>query len=147
MAPHSVPEFHILNGMLPLIIALLFMLGVALIREPHRRHFMAIMIGGAGAAYLSGGGLGPGEVVFTAVVTLCAYKGLHSYRWIGFGWLLHTAWDVVHHLSGHPILPFLPTSSAGCAITDAVLAVWCFANAPVVLATGKPQRYERPYPM
>jgi Family of unknown function (DUF6010) len=81
---------------------------------------MAILIGGTGAAYLSGGGLGYGELAFTAVVTFCAWRGLQSYRFIALGWLLPTAWDLVHHFHGRPILPFLPMSSLGCAITDAI---------------------------
>jgi hypothetical protein len=89
------------------------------------------MIAGAGAAYLNGG-FGPWEFVFTAIVTFCAYKGLSSYHFIGIGWLLHTAWDVMHHLYGNPIVPFAPTSSAGCAITDTVIALWFFAGAPSV---------------
>jgi len=93
---------------------------------------MAIMIAGAGAAYLSGGGLGGWEFAFTAVVTFCAYQGLRSYRFIGIGWILHTGWDLVHHFYGNPIIPFLPLSSLGCAITDAVIAMWFFANAPSV---------------
>jgi hypothetical protein len=132
MEPHAIAEFHALDGILAVVIALVFILGSSLIKEPNRRNFMAIMIGGAGAAYLSGGGLGAWELAFTAVVTWCAYRGLHSYRFIGLGWILHTAWDVMHHLYGNPIVPFLPNSSAGCAITDAVLAVWFSANAPSV---------------
>ncbi len=49
-------------------------------------------------------------------------------NFIGVGWLLHTAWDVLHHLYGNPIIPFVPTSSLGCAICDPVIAVWCFAG-------------------
>jgi hypothetical protein len=49
--------------------------------EPSRRNFNAIMIGGAGAAY-SSDGFGVWEFVFTAIVTLCAYKGLQSYRFM-----------------------------------------------------------------
>src|SRR5712692_8638004 len=130
MQLHSTPEFHAPDGILPVVFAIIFILGSSLIKEPNRRNFMAIMIGGAGAAYLSGGGLGNWEFAFTAVVTYCAYRGLHSYRFIGLGWILHTAWDLVHHFYGNPIIPFLPTSSLGCAITDAVLAVWFFAGAP-----------------
>jgi Family of unknown function (DUF6010) len=89
------------------------------------------MIAGAGAAYLSGG-LGVWEFAFTAVVTYCAYIGLNSYRFIGLGWLLHTGWDVMHHLYGNPIVPFVPTSSLGCAICDPIIAAWCFAGAPSV---------------
>jgi hypothetical protein len=36
----------------------------------------------------------------------------------------------VHHFYGNPIWPFQPTSSAGCAITDALLAVWFLYGAP-----------------
>ena len=52
-------------------------------------------------------------------------------------------WDQVHHFYGSPIVPFLPRSSAGCAITDALLAIWFFANAPSVLNMGTRIRYER----
>jgi len=102
---------------------------------------MAIMLAGAGAAYLNGG-LGLWELVFTAVVTACAYQGLHSYRWIGFGWLLHTAWDVLHHLYGNPIVPFSATSSLGCAMCDPVIAAWCFAGAPAVSALWRRQPHD-----
>lgn len=82
--------------------------------------------------------LGPWELLFTAAVTFCAYRGLSSYRWIGVAWLLHTAWDVVHHLLGRPILPFEPHSSFGCAVCDPVIAVWCLAGGPSIpaLVTG-----------
>src|SRR5262249_35086219 len=56
-----------------------------------------------------------------------------SYRFIGIGWLLHTGWDILHHLYGNPLLPFDPTSSLGCAICDPVIAAWCFAGAPSLL--------------
>jgi hypothetical protein len=113
----------------PVMVALVYISLCSLLSEPNRRHFNAIMIAGAGAAYL-GGGLGPWEFVFTAVVTYCAYRGLQSYTFIGIGWLLHTGWDVVHHLYGNPIIPFVPTSSLGCAICDPVIALWCFAGGP-----------------
>ena len=116
----------------PVLVALLFILLSSLLKEPNRRHFMAIMIAGAGAAYLNGG-LGKWEFVFTGLVTYCAYQGIRFYRFIGIGWLLHTGWDIVHHLHGHPIIPFLPASSLGCAICDPVIAIWCFAGAPSLL--------------
>jgi hypothetical protein len=99
----------------PILIALIFISLCSLLKEPNRRDFMAIMIAGAGAAYLNGG-LGKWEFVFTIVVTWFAYKGLHSYGFIGAGWILHTGWDVMHHLYGNPIVPSAPTSSLGCAI-------------------------------
>jgi hypothetical protein len=124
--------FHAADGVFAVVFVLLFIAGASLIQEPNRRNFNAIMIGGAGAAYLSGGGLGIWEFVFTAVVTYCAFRGLRSYTFIGVGWLLHTGWDLVHHFYGHPIVPFVPNSSAGCAISDALLAVWFFAGAPSI---------------
>ena len=84
----------------------------------------------AGSAYLSGGGFGLWELAFCTVLTICAYNGLRSYRFIGIGWLLHTGWDILHHLYGNPLLPCDPTSSLGCAICDPVIAAWCFAGAP-----------------
>ena len=57
-----------------------------------------------------------------------AYRGLDSWTFIGIGWLLHTAWDIVHHIEGNPIIPFLHTSSLGCAICDPVIALSCFAG-------------------
>ncbi|WP_033289539.1 DUF6010 family protein [Amycolatopsis jejuensis] len=106
----------------------------SLLKEPARRKFNAVMVAGAGAAYLSGGALGGWEFVFTAAVTYCAYRGLDSYTWIGIAWLLHTAWDIVHHLRGAPIIPFAHTSSLGCAICDPVIAVWCLGGGPSVRA-------------
>ena len=123
------PALYLRDVVAPIVVGVVFVLAVSLFREPNRRNFMAIMIAGAGAAYLNGG-LGVWEFVFTAVVTVCAYKGLRSYRLIGFAWVLHTVWDVMHHLYGSPIVPFLPSSSAGCAICDLVIAAWCFAGAP-----------------
>jgi hypothetical protein len=123
--------------LIPVAIGIGFILLCSLIREPARKKFMAILVGGAGAAYLSGGGFGLWEAAFCAVMTVCAYKGLQSYRYIGIGWLLHTAWDILHHLYGNPILPFEAASSLGCAICDPVIAAWCFAGAPS-LFTGRP---------
>jgi hypothetical protein len=125
-------EFH--GGFSPLHVA--SALGVAmawiaafsLLREPARHKLSAIMIAGAGAAYL-GGGLGRWEVAGCAAFTVVAYKGLEDYRWIGLGWVMHSCWDVVHCLYGHPILPFAPDSSAGCAVCDLLLAAWYFLGA------------------
>jgi hypothetical protein len=82
---------HGLDTIPPLVIAIVYIMLSSLIPEPSRRNFNAIMIAGAGAAYLNGG-FGPWEFVFTAIVTFCAYKGLSSCRFIGIGWLFHTAW-------------------------------------------------------
>ncbi|WP_405957732.1 DUF6010 family protein [Streptomyces phaeochromogenes] len=137
---------------LPIAIGVLYALLMSLIREPHRRRVNAIMIAGAGAAYLSGGGMGGWEFAFTAVVAYVAYRGLDSWTFIGIGWLLHTAWDVVHHVKGNPIIPFAHDSSLGCAICDPVIAVWCFMGglSPRELLrkvrSGKPQDHDANVP-
>ena len=131
MAPHVAPTMTTFDWILPVVIAIVFMLVVSLIGEPSRRRFNAIFVAGAGSAYLNGG-FGVWEFPFTAVATWLAYRGLDEYRFIGAAWLWHTMWDVAHHLWGNPIVPFQATSSAGCAITDAIIACWFFAGAPSV---------------
>src|SRR5215475_9884361 len=121
-----------INIVAPVIVGILYVSLCSLFREPNRTYFNAIMLAGAGAAYFNGG-FGPWELAFTAIVTFCVYQGLRSYYFIGAGWLLHTGWDVLHHLHGNPIIPFVPTSSLGCAICDPLIAVWCFAGGPALL--------------
>jgi len=131
MPLHSTAQFDTtIQWIAPVIVAIVFILLSSLMKEPNRRNFMAIIVGGAGAAYLSGGGFGKWELAFNILMAICAYNGLRSYRFIGIGWLLHTGWDILHHLYGNPILPFDATSSLGCAICDPVIAAWCFAGAP-----------------
>ena len=125
----------------PILIGLAFVAVMSLTPEPTRRTLNALLVAGAGAAYLSSGALGPWELLGATAVTFCAYRGLTSYRWIGVGWLLHTVLDVVHHLLGRPILPFSPHSSFGCAICDPVIALWCFAGGP---SLRQLRRAERP---
>jgi Family of unknown function (DUF6010) len=122
---------NVMDTIGPVIVAVVYISLCSLFEEPNRRSFNAIFIAGAGAAYLNGG-FGVWEFVFLAVVTYCAYRGLRSYGFIGIGWLLHTGWDVLHHLYGNPIVPFVPDSSFGCAICDPVIALWCFAGASSV---------------
>ena len=119
-----------LQWIAPLIVAIVWILLVSLMKEPNRRYFMAILVAGAGAAYMSGGGFGLWEVAFCVVMAFHAYQGLWSYRFIGLAWLLHTGWDVLHHLDGNPMLPVDATSALRCAICDPVIAAWCFAGAP-----------------
>ena len=125
-------DLGIVNLIAPLIVAGVYIVACSFCREPQRRQFNAIVIAGAGAAYLNGG-LGPWEFAFTPIVTWCAFRGLSDYRFIGVGWLLHTGWDTVHHRYGTPIVPFVPDSSFGCAICDLGLAAWCFAGGPSAL--------------
>jgi len=127
-------SFRLIDVIAPIIVAAIYISAVSLFKEPQRRNFNAIMIAGAGAAYLNGG-FGVWEFAFTTVVTFFAYRGLQSYRFIGIGWLLHTFWDMLHHLYGTPIVPFVATSSLGCAICDPVIAAWCFAGGPSILKT------------
>jgi hypothetical protein len=127
----------------PIIVALVFISLCSLLGEPGRRDFNAIMIAGAGAAYLNRG-FGVWEFIFTVLVTFCAFRGLGSYNWIGIGWLLHTGWDVLHHLYGNPIVPFVADSSFGCAVCDPVIALWCFAGAPSVYDLLRTRKLGRP---
>ncbi|UQT61906.1 DUF6010 family protein [Streptomyces durmitorensis] len=126
----------------PVLIGVLYALVMSLIREPNRRRFNAIMVAGAGAAYLSGGGFGGWEFLFTAAVTYCAYRGLESWTFIGIGWLLHTGWDLLHHIKGNPIIPFAHDSSLGCAICDPVIALWCLRGGPSLMGLVRGRRVE-----
>jgi Family of unknown function (DUF6010) len=127
----AIEDASLVEVVSPIAVALLYIAASSLLAEPQRRNFNAIMIAGAGAAYLNGG-FGYWEFGFTGVLTGLAYFGLGAYRWIGIGWLLHSGWDVLHDLYGNPIIPFAPTSSLGCAICDPVIALWCFAGGPSV---------------
>jgi len=117
----------------PVMVAFVWIVSFSLLREPARRNLSAIMMAGAGAAYLNGG-LGPWEFAFCTLITFLAYRGLTDYRFIGAAWILHAVWDVVHHLYGNPIVPFAPSSSAGCAICDPVIGIWYLCGAPSFFA-------------
>jgi hypothetical protein len=125
------PELTIPHTIASLVVAIVFITACSLLKEPNRRQFSAIMIAGAGAAYLNGGLLG-WEFVFCGVVTCLACLGLRSYRFVATGWVLHTVWDMVHDLYGTPIVPCVPLSSAECAICGLALALWYFRGAPSV---------------
>lgn len=124
---------HLADYIGPAVGALLFVLIMSLLKEPTRRNYNAIFVAGASGVYLSGG-LGLWELLYTAVAGgVVAYLGLRSHRLIGVAWLMHASWDLVHHLDGHPIWPFMPTSSLGCMIFDTVIAVWFLAGAPSIM--------------
>jgi hypothetical protein len=131
MDTHGVPEFTVMHAIAAVVIAILYIFLSSLVKEPERQKLSAIILAGAGAAYLNGG-LGGWEFPFSALMTFMAYKGLTQYFAIGIGWLFHTVWDIVHHLYANPIVPFSPSSSAGCAVCDAILALWFFLQAPSV---------------
>ena len=113
----------------PLIPALVFVLAMSLVREPERQRLNAIVAAGFGGLYLNGG-LGAWEFVYMAIAIVPAYLGLRSYSWIGVAWLMHTGWDLVHHFHGNPLWHWAESSSVGCAVMDAAVAVWFFAGAP-----------------
>lgn len=117
----------------PLLSAIPFILLMSLLQSKVRRELNCLIIAGAGAAYLSGGGFGIWELPFVILLTVVGFFGLKDIRWVGVGWLLHSVWDVVHHAYGNPIWPFLESSSWGCMIFDAVIAVWFLIGAPSVV--------------
>jgi hypothetical protein len=66
-----------------------------------------------------------------------AYKGLKDYKFLALGWMIHTIYDILHHLYGNAIVPMASSSSAGCAICDPILAVWLYMGAPGVFGVFK----------
>jgi len=128
---HDVPEFTISVAMAAIGIALAFITLMSFIKEPYRQKVNAILLAGAGGVYWSGG-LGIWEFVFGTLMLWIAFMGLKRYTLIGIGWLLHTVWDILHHLYGNPIVYLEPSSSAGCAICDPILAIWFFFGAPAI---------------
>jgi hypothetical protein len=117
-----------------------FALIMSLVREPARRTVGAMLTAGLTGVYMSGGGLGIWELLFPLVAMPIAYRGLRSYAALAVVWLLHSGWDILHHLYGNPIWPFMPTSSFGCMIFDALVAVWFLAGAPSLVSSGRRPR-------
>ncbi|WP_134091155.1 DUF6010 family protein [Olivibacter sp. XZL3] len=128
---HMIPEFTWINAVVAIWIAFAFISIMSFVKEPNRQKLNAIIIAGAGGVYWDGG-LGVWEFVFGSVMLFVAYQGLKHYYFIGIGWLLHTAWDLLHHLYGNPIVYLEPASSAGCAVCDPILALWFFFGAPTI---------------
>lgn len=130
-------EIVVLDVVGAVAVSLLFIVGLSALPEPARQRYNAVFVAGAGAAYLNGG-FGMVELAFALVVSVWAYLGLRSYKAIAVAWALHVVWDVLHHLYGQPILQELPTSSFGCAVCDAIWAVWFWLGAPsALLPLGK----------
>jgi len=130
------PSIHVADLVGPAVAALAFVCIMSFVYEPTRRQLNAILAAGAVAAYLSGG-FGVWEVAYPVVAGPIAYLGLRSHRYIGIAWLMHAGWDILHHLYGNPIWPFLPRSSFGCMIFDAAIAVWFLAGAPSLVGRGE----------
>ena len=57
---------------------------------------------------------------------------------------MHSCWDIVHRLWGHPIWPFMPTSSFGCMICDAVIALSVITRAVADLNVASPGSQSSP---
>ena len=125
---HRVP-LTVMDYVGPSLGALLFVVVMSLVAEPTRRTLNAIILAGAGGAYLSGG-FGLWELAYPVVGAAIGFRALTSYRWLGAGWLLHAGWDIAHHLWGNPIWPFMPSSAFGCMIFDSIIAAWFLAGAP-----------------
>jgi len=119
----------------PVIGAVVFVLVMSLVREPTRRTINAMLTAGLTGVYMSGG-FGVWELLFPVVAMPLAYRGLSSYAALSVVWLMHSGWDILHHLYGHPIWPFMPTSSFGCMIFAAVIALWFLAGAPSAIRRG-----------
>jgi hypothetical protein len=126
-----------MNYIGPALGAGLFIATMSLVPRPARRSLNAILAAGAVGAYI-GGGFGVWELIYPVLATPVVYLGLRSYRAIGVAWLMHAAWDLPHHLYGHPIWPFMRTSSLGCMVFDSLIAVWFLAGTPSII--GKRER-------
>jgi hypothetical protein len=137
----AAPPLVVVDYVRPVLAAALFVLVMSLVPNPTRRTFNAVLAAGASGVYMNGG-FGIWELAYPALVTPVVYRALQSHRYIGLAWLMHAAWDMPHHLWGHPIWPFMPTSSFGCAVFDSLIAIWFLAGAPTLLAlaTARPAR-------
>ena len=124
-------EIHFVDVWTPLVPAVVFVLGMSLVREPARLRLSAVFAAGFATLYVNGG-LGAWEFAYMGVATIPAYLGQRSYTWVGVAWALHTGWDLVHHFHGNPLWHWQEMSSFGCAILDAAVALWYFAGAPSV---------------
>jgi len=130
---HSPLPIQMMDYFGPAIGALVFVLGMSLLKEPMRKNLNAVLVAGSCGVYISGGGFGLWELLYPLVAIPVVYRGLQSYRFIGVAWLMHAAWDLPHHLWGNPIWPFLSTSSFGCLIFDSLIAIWFWKGAPSIL--------------
>ena len=144
MQTHPVPELDTINYVMPFVVPLVVITLMSLLKEPSRQKLNAIIIGVAAGVYFNGG-LGIWEIPFTLIITYCGYRGLTHYYFLGIAWLLHTAWDVVHHLTGNPMLSMMPSSSFECAIIDVLLATWFFLGAPSVFHLAKRRLIKNQY--
>ncbi|MBL8951333.1 MAG: hypothetical protein JNK82_11180 [Myxococcaceae bacterium] len=123
----------------PALAGLAFVAAMTRVPEPARLRLNAVLVIGVSSAYLSGG-FGLWELVYPAAVSVVGYRAMFSYRFIGVGWLMHSAWDLAHHLWGNPLWPFMATSSWGCMIFDAVIGLWFVSGLGLRLPRFSPAR-------
>lgn len=124
-------EFSSMTVVGAVAIAALYITIFSFVKEPIRQKINALIIAGAGGVYWSSG-LGVGEFPLGIIMVTLAYKGLTNYKYLALGWMIHTVYDLLHHFYANPIVPMAPSSSAGCAICDPLLAIWLFYQAPSV---------------
>jgi hypothetical protein len=135
LIPHLSSGVHLLDALAPAVAGLVFVLAMSRLREPTRKRLNAVLVAGFSTIYM-GGGLGPWELAYVVPASYVAYRALDSYSFIALGWLMHPVWDLVHHLYGNPIWPWMPTSAIGCAIFDPIVGIWAFAMARREKAKG-----------
>ncbi|MCR9093153.1 MAG: DUF6010 family protein [bacterium] len=128
-----VREAPLIAYIAPALQGLVFITLMSLVKEPLRRQINVVIAGGFATIYVNGG-FGPWEFVYMATAIVPAVLGHRSYRYIGIAWLMHTFWDLAHHFYGNPLWAFDELSSLGCAVMDAVVAVWFFMDAPSVFS-------------
>jgi len=124
----------LLDYLAPAVMGLVFIVAMSRVPERVRLPLNAAAVIGASGVYMSGG-FGLWEVAYAMLTgPVLGYWTLRSYYVIGVCWLLHATWDCLHHLYGHPIWPFMESSSLGCLIFDTVIGVWFLCGARSVLA-------------
>ena len=132
------PPIGTIQVIAPIAVSFVYIGIMSLLRERARHRLSALIIAGAGSACF-GAGFGTWETFFSIPMFWLAYRGFDDYRSIGVGWMFHIVWDLLHHLYGAPILPFIPLSSFACAICDAGLAAWYLLGTPVPNFLRRPQ--------
>lgn len=123
---------NIMDYVGPAIAAIAFIFIMSRLQRSVCLQLNAILVIGASGVYMSGG-FGVWELAYALLAgPVLGYWALRSFYAIGVGWLMHAAWDLLHHLYGNPIWPFMPSSSAGCLIFDTLIGAWFLCGAPAL---------------
>ena len=134
-----VREAPLMAYVAPAIQGLVFITLMSLVKEPYKRQINVVIGGGFATIYVNGG-FGGWEFAYMALAMIPAVLGHRSYTYIGVVWIMHTGWDIMHHFYGKPLWHFDELSSLGCAVMDAVVAVWFFAGAPSIFGIWSRRR-------